>query len=134
MKVYEFTEVEAMAEVVINEKLDYQRLAEDVVYAVQCGKAVEEAMDNDDGTCNLDFCLIKLPPRTRRDTLHKALAAVESREKVSVHMGKSFRFKNYFAIYPDTDCQANARNANVEEIVKVLTERGWDCMVFYLMD
>lgn len=80
-----------------------KQLNEDIAEAKRIGKAVEDAMDNDGGASNLDYCVVYLGEKK-------------------------------YKVYPDTDCQGNARYANVKAIVEYLRQKGWNSRHMFLMD
>lgn len=111
---------------------NYEQLAADIVYAMQCGKDVENSYESDDGTCNLDFCVISLPG-WRIDSLRKAVQKANENTGLRIFMYRHGT-KGRFAITPDTHCQGYPRTANAEKIAQVLSDKGWNCSVYYLMD
>lgn len=115
-------------------KTKYQIVAEDIVEAVIRGMAAEAAMDNDDGTCNRDYCKIKFE-KYRRDALRRALDAASESKGIRISAGRGFYgLRDEICIKPITNCQANGRVANVKAIIKYLEEKGWECTYWDEMD
>lgn len=103
----------------------YAKLRDDLIKALQAGRAAEEADPEDGGTCNFDAAMIHLPRWIRKKV-----------EQAAEEAGSScFDWHDGWMVFrPNTRSQGNARSRNAEAMVRALAAMGYETMDYCQMD
>lgn len=105
---------------------DYKKLTEDLIQAKLA--AVEAAKGEDGGSANLDTMTISL--LNARE--NKVIEAVRAAGLYTG--GKREWLGPRFFILPPKCGQGNSRNRAVEAMTKVMSEAGWDVLIYHQID
>lgn len=103
----------------------YAKLRDDLIAALESGRAAEAATPNDGGTCNFDSPTIDLP-RWQAEKIKQAA------EEAGTHCYKWFGSTWVFS--PRTRAQGFARTRNAVAIKDKLCEFGYESYMYYAMD
>ena len=107
-------------------RIDYEKLTKDLIRAKEA--SVEAAKGEDGGSANLDSLTIRIP-RARESKVIEAVknAGLYTRGR------REWIGSRYFISAP-TGGQGNSNYRAVQAMDKVMSEAGWDTLVFYKMD
>ena len=106
----------------------YAKLRDDLRLALQAGRAAEEGVPNDRGSCNLDATSIALPRWVEKKVVKAATEAGTTVYIVGTGTNKQYIFE------PDTSSQGYARTANAEAMTVALKTAGYTSSTYYRID